>query len=94
MADDVQFNDSFFEKLGRSPEVTQLCVDVAQKIAATARATAPRGTGDYADSIGVEVVSRHRRNAALVIATDPKSLLVESKTGNLARALNQVKKSG
>jgi hypothetical protein len=94
MAGEVQFNDAFFEKLGRSPEVTRLCVEVAEKIAATARANAPRASNDYANSIHVEVVSRGRRNAALVKADDDKSLLIESRTGNLARALNQVKKSG
>lgn len=94
MAGGVQLNDAFFEQLGRSPEVTQLCVDVAERIAAAARATAPRDSNEYANSIHVEVVRRGRRNAALVIADDEKSLLIESRTGNLARALNQVKKSG
>ncbi|QOT16482.1 HK97 gp10 family phage protein [Paenarthrobacter sp. YJN-5] len=91
---DVQFNNDFFEKLGRSPEVVGLCVEMAEKIATTARSTAPRDSNAYAESIHVEVVRRNRRNAALVIAADPKSMLIESKTGNLARALNQVKKSG
>lgn len=91
---DVEINDAFFERLGRSPEVTQLCVDVAETIAAGARASAPRDTEAYANSIHVEVVQRSRRNVALVIAEDPKALLIESKTGNLSRALNQVKKSG
>ena len=91
---DVKFNNAFFEKLGRSPEVVGLCVEVAEKVAATARSTAPRESNAYADSIHVEVVQRTHRNAALVIADDPKSMLIESKTGNLARALNQVKKSG
>jgi hypothetical protein len=90
----VEINDGFFEQLGRSPEVTQLCVNVAETIAAAAIASAPRDTNAYANSIHVEVVQRSRRNVALVIAEDPKSLLIESKTGNLARALNQVKKSG
>lgn len=89
-----QINNAFFEELGRSPKVTQLCVDVAEKIASAARASAPRDTDTYADSIRVEVVSRAHRNAALVVAHDRKSLIIESKTGNLARALNQVKKSG
>lgn len=90
----VQFNDSFFEQLGRSPAVVGLCVEVANKVAAAARASAPKKSHDYANSIHVEVVRRGRRNAALVKADSPIALLVESKTGNLARALNQVKKSG
>lgn len=91
---DMEYNDAFFEKLGRSPEVTGLCRDVAEKVAAVARSTAPRKSNDYADSIHVVVVQRGRRNAVLVVADDEKSMLVESRTGNLARALNQVKKSG
>ncbi len=94
MAGEVEFNDAFFEQLGRSPEVTQLCVDVAEKIAATVRATAPRDTEAYANSIRVEVVARGRRNAALVVADDPKAMLIESQRGTLARALREVKKGG
>lgn len=94
MAGGVKFDDAFFERLGRSPEVTQLCVDVAERVAAAAKASAPRASNEYANSIHVEVVSRNRRNAALVKADDDKSMLIESITGNLARALNQVKKSG
>lgn len=90
----VEFNDAFFSELGHSPAVTELCRQKAEEIANIARAAAPRDSGDYADSIHVEVVSRQRRNTALVIASDPKALLVESNTGNLARALKQVKKSG
>lgn len=90
----VDFNDSFFEQLGRSPAVIGLCVEKANRVAAAARASAPRDSNAYANSIRVEVVRRGRRNAALVIADSPIALLVESKTGNLARALNQVKKSG
>ncbi len=86
----VEFNDAFFEKLGKSPEVTALCVRKAEEIAAAARASAPRASGDYAQGIVVRVVERNRRNAALVVATDGKSMLVESFTGNLARALKQV----
>ncbi|MDI2019701.1 hypothetical protein [Paenarthrobacter nicotinovorans] len=91
---EVDFNEAFFERLGRSPEVTGLCEDVGNKVAAVARASAPRDTNEYANSIHVEVVSRGRRNAVLVKADSPIAMLVESKTGNLARALNQVKKSG
>lgn len=90
----VEFNDAFFEQLGKSPEVTALCVKKAEEIAAAARASAPRDTNDYANGIVVRVVEHARRNTALVVATDEKSMLIESKTGNLARALKQVKRSG
>lgn len=90
----MDYNDAFFERLGKSAEVTGLCSDVANRVASVARATAPRDTNDYAEGISVEIVERDRRNVALVVARDEKSMLIESKTGNLARALNQVKKSG
>lgn len=94
MAGDVVLNDAFFEELGRSPGVTALCRAKAEEIAAAARATAPVDSGDYQRSIHVEVVSRGRRNAALVVADDPKTMLIESTTGNLVRALRQAKRSG
>lgn len=90
MAGDMEFNSSFFEKLGRSPEVTALCVSKAEQVAGIARSAAPVDSGDYRDEIRVEVQPRSDRNAAVVVASDWKSLLIESKTGNLARALKAV----
>lgn len=90
----MDFNEEFFIQLGKSAGVTNICKQVAEKVAATAQATAPRDTGKYADGIKVRVVSRSRRNAVLVVGTDWKTMLIESKTGNLARALQSVKKSG
>lgn len=90
MAGDMEFNASFFEKLGRSPEVTSLCVAKAEQVAGIARTTAPVDSGDYRNNIRVEVQPRSDRNAAVVVADDWKSLLIESKTGNLARALKAV----
>lgn len=90
MAENVEFNDAFFEQLGRSPAVVAQCVAKANQVASTARASAPVDTEDYKKGIRVEVQSRGRRDAAVVVASDWKSLLVESKTGNLARALKAV----
>lgn len=90
----MEFNDKFFEDLGKSAGVTRLCRDVADKVLAAAQASAPVDEGDYRDGLHVEVKTVERRNVALVVGSDPKTMLIESKTGNLARALNQVKKSG
>lgn len=90
MADKMEFNDAFFERLGKSAGVTALCVAKAEQVAARARSTAPVDTAAYRGSISVRVVERSRRNAAVVTAADWKSLLIESKTGNLARALKAV----
>lgn len=90
MAGRMEFNEAFFERLGKSPEVTALCVSKAEQTATNARASAPVDTEAYRNSISVSVQPRRRRNAAVVTAADWKSLLIESKTGNLARALKAV----
>lgn len=89
----MKFNNAFFEELSTSPAVTALCTGIAQEIATDAIRTAPRNTGAYANKIHVEV-KRQRRSVALVVASDPKSIIIESKTGNLVRALNRKKRGG
>lgn len=84
------YNEAFFEQMGRSAAVTGLCVSKAEQVATNARASAPVDTEAYRNSISVSVQPRRRRNAAVVTAADWKSLLIESKTGNLARALKAV----
>jgi hypothetical protein len=84
----MKFDNKFFVDLGTSAGVTQLCVDAAERIAEHARASAPVDTGDYRDGIKVEVKHHAKlRNVALVVGHDRKTMLIESKTGNLARAL-------
>lgn len=90
----MKFNEAYFDKLGHSPEVTGLVVRKAENVAGRARTTAPVDTGAYRDGIGVRVKNAAHRNVALVVATDPKSMLIESETGNLLRALNAEKSSG
>lgn len=90
----MEFNDKFFEEIGKSAGVTQMCRDVANEVLAAAVAGAPVDEGDYRDGLQVQVKTVEYRNVALVVGTDPKTLLIESKTGNLARALSKVKKSG
>ncbi|QJU52931.1 HK97 gp10 family phage protein [Herbiconiux sp. KACC 21604] len=89
----MKFNNAFFEELGNSAGVVDLVKQAAEDVAATARATAPVDSGAYRDSIHVEVIpNRKTRTVALVVADDPKTMLIESKTGNLARALKGTKK--
>lgn len=90
----MKFNSGYFNRLGHSPEVTELCVSIAERGAAIARSTAPVDTGEYRDGIHVEVAHRESRNVALIVSADPKTLIIESKTGNLVRALNAVKSGG
>lgn len=82
----VQFNNAFFNELSKSAGVVQLTVAAAQRIAATARANAPVASGAYRRGITVRL-KYQQRAVALVVGTDRKTMLVESRTGNLARAL-------
>jgi len=90
----MKFNDSFFSRLGHSAKVTALIERKAQAVAERARASAPVDTGAYRDGITVRIKRARTRNVALVVAEDPKSMLIESETGNLARALNAEKRGG
>lgn len=89
----MEFNETFFANLGKSAEVTNLCLDRANKIAELARSTAPIDEGDYRDSIQVVTKEATKRNVVLVVAGNWKSMIIEAKTGNLVRALNKVKKT-
>lgn len=81
----MEFNNAFFDDLGRSPGVRALVDEATERVAGVAR-KGPEDSGDYNDGI-VTAGKMQRRYVGLVIATAPHSLLVESKTGNLARAL-------
>lgn len=88
----MQFNSAFFEDLSHSAAVKQLVDAAADRVLAAAQASAPEDSGDY--KAGLRRSSKNqKRYVALVEATDPKSMLIESKTGNLARALRTAKKS-
>jgi len=59
---------------------------IAQEKAATARSTAPVDQGTYRDSIDV-VSDTTDRAVERVVAHNSKSIIIESRTGNLRRAL-------
>ncbi|MFW6598121.1 hypothetical protein ACQBAU_16310 [Propionibacteriaceae bacterium Y2011] len=84
-----ELDPSYLHALAHSAEALGLCMDAAEGIAAIARATAPVDTGDYQRSISVEAATRSRRVAAEVVATDPATMIIEARTGNLARALRK-----
>ena len=82
----VTFNNQFFDDLSRSQGVIDLVDAATEAIAETARASAPEATGDY--KAGIATAGKfQRRYVGLAIATDPKSMIIESKRGVLARAL-------
>ena len=89
---DVDFNESFFDAIMHSAEVESLCRQKAEAVLQEAKATAPVDTGAYRDGIEIKVVQHAHRNTYQVVGTDAKTMLVESKTGNLARALKKAGK--
>lgn len=87
MSTEVKFNNKYFDEILRTPPVQKAQREIAQRVLARAKATAPVKSGAYRDSLKIRVAQRGYRNAFLVEGTDEKTLLIESKTGNLARAL-------
>lgn len=72
----------------KSEQIRKPLREIAHKWASHARATAPVDTGKYRDSIDVEDDTTDRA-AARVVAHDRKASIVESRTGNLKRAMGR-----
>lgn len=83
----MKFDDDFFRQIAFDPGVVSMAKKQAEEVADRARASAPVDTGAYRDSIHVERDDTPFRPLFRVIADDPKSIGVESQTGNLARAV-------
>lgn len=87
----VKFNDSFFDSMLNSAGVQRLCRSKAEQVLAIARATAPVDTGAYKAGLAVEAKRSAHRTVYRVVGHDKKTMLIESKTGNLVRALKAVR---
>lgn len=72
----------------KSDEVRAPLRDIAEKTATRARSSAPVDSGEYRDSIDV-VSDTTDRAVERVVAHDSKSMIVESRTSNLKRALGR-----
>ncbi|MDQ4502181.1 hypothetical protein [Sinomonas sp. ASV322] len=88
----MQFNDAFFRDLSASPKLAGTCERIAEQVAETARSTAPVESGAYRDAIKVVRRETPRLVTFRVVGGDWKTMLVESRTGNLVRALREAKK--
>lgn len=84
-------NDAM-DELARGAGITGAVVEAAERIAAQVRSDAPVDSGDFRDSIQVSV-KQQRRSVALVESTDPKALVIEAKTGVMARAAKKSARS-
>lgn len=85
-------NEEWFATILRSPGVEKLVDEAAERTLAKAIADAPEDTGAYKAGLHIEHHDARYRRVARVVGDDPKTMLIESKTGNLARALKAAKK--
>lgn len=83
----VKFNDKYFDELMNSAGVKAMTRRAAEKTLEYAKAHAPVDTGAYRDGLQIEEVKHAHRTTCMVVGTDSKTLLVESRTGNLRKAL-------
>ena len=85
----VHFNDAFFDEILNSAGVRAMTRGAAEKALGVARA--PVDTGAYRDGLEVKAVQHAHRTTFMVVGTDAKTMLVESRTGNLRKALKAAK---
>jgi hypothetical protein len=83
----IVINHAGMSGLLKSAQVRALLRDKAEAVASRAKSSAPVASGEYRDSIKVESATTDRA-VERVVATAPHALIVEAKTGNLARALD------
>lgn len=88
----VTFNTRFFDNIMKSARVTDISMSAAEEALGIAKATAPVDTGSYRDQLHIETRQSRYRTVLRVVGSDPKTMLIEAKTGNLARALKAAKK--
>jgi len=88
---DVQFNEGFFESVLRTAPVEALVDGVGNRALGIAQANAPVDTEEYRNGLHLEHHDSRYRRTTRVVGDDSKTLLIESKTGNLARALKGAK---
>ena len=88
----VKFNPNFFGELGKSAEMSALIEGKADSVLAAAQKSAPVKTGRYRSGLTKRKRFSAYRVVWEVVATDPKSLLLESKRGVLARALRSARR--
>jgi len=87
----VEFNPGFFESVLRQPKVEAVTDAAGDRALAAAKASAAVDNGDYERGLHIEHHESRFRRTTRVVGSDEKTLLLESKTGNLARALKAAK---
>ncbi|WP_136054352.1 HK97 gp10 family phage protein [Microbacterium sp. K24] len=94
MAKNTRFeeNPRFFETVLRKPGVERLVDDIGDAALANAQASAPVDTQAYRNGLHIEHHDSRYRRTTRVVGSDDKTMLIESTTGNLARALKGAKR--
>lgn len=87
----VEFNRQFFIDVLNSEKAGVLCEVKGEAALEIASANAPVDSGDYRDGLQLRRVKIGDRVGVVIVGTDWKTLLIESITGNLARAIRAVK---
>ncbi|MFC7942702.1 HK97 gp10 family phage protein [Microbacterium oxydans] len=89
---EVDFNEGYFETVLRQPRVERLVDSVAENALTRMQADAPRDTEAYVEGFHIEHRESRYRRVTRVVGSDEKTLLIESKTGTMARGLKQAKR--
>lgn len=85
----LQWDNAAMDELARGAGIAGAVMDATEDIAQTARTDAPVGaTQEYRTSIKT-ALKYQERAVGLVYSDDDKALIVEAKTGNLARAVKK-----
>ena len=83
----IHYGNPFVQIL-KNGAVAGILEQAASQVQSAAVALAPIEFGDYVGSIHVEVEEHDSRVVAHVVASDPKSHILEAKYGVLARAID------
>lgn len=89
---EVRFKDEYFDNIMESAQIESLGKETAGRALGIAKSTAPVDTAEYRDRLGLERRQSRFRGVWRVVGRDKKTMLIEAKTGNLARALKAAKK--
>lgn len=83
----IELHSAGIKELLRDPGVRRDLTARAENVLSAAKASAPVDTGKYRDSLHV-IEDTTDRVSVRVGSDDPKAMIVNAKTGNLARALD------
>jgi len=84
-------NQQWFDTILRSGPVQAITDAAAARAMANMTANAPVDSGEYRDGFHIEHRDSRYRRVTRVVNDDPKTLIIESKRGVMARGLKATK---